>query len=503
MSSLGQWLEQAARRRPRGVLLSDGSRGLASGRVVAQADAIAAQLARGAGPLSLASRLDNGIDALLLDFAVRVAGGVHVPLPPYFSPPQVAHALADSGASWLVLPSQMPAPGPDWVEASLPFLGQSRGWRRAVAAPARWPAGTACITYTSGTTGQAKGVCLDEPTLLAVARSLSAAMAPLSPRRHLCALPLATLLENVGAYAALASAAEIRLPGLAELGYSGASGLQPQRLLACIERYRPHSMILVPQLLDGLLQAVEDGGRPAPGLRCVAVGGAHVPQSLRARAALAGIPLFEGYGLSECGSVVCLNRPGASRPGSVGKPLPHVRLRVDAEGEVHVAGTSFLGYLDGPAAGDEVATGDIGRLDADGFLHLLGRRRHVFITSYGRNVAPDWIEAELCASPLIAQAVVDGEARPRNIAVVVPRDPRSSDADLRQAVDAVNARLPDYARIAEVLRSPEPFTPTNGLATANGRVRRDRVLAHFADGIARRFGRRVGAPNSPTLEATA
>ncbi|HEX5768353.1 MAG TPA: long-chain acyl-CoA synthetase, partial [Burkholderiales bacterium] len=118
------------------------------------------------------------------------------------------------------------------------------------------------------------------------------------------------------------------------------------------------------------------------------------------------------------------------------------------------------------------ASGDLGRIDEEGYLYVDGRRKHVLITSYGRNVSPEWPEAELLAGPAIAQAAVFGEAQPRLCALVVPA-PGASAAAVEAQVRAANARLPDYAQIAAWLRADAPFTSQNGYATANGRARRD------------------------------
>jgi long-subunit acyl-CoA synthetase (AMP-forming) len=120
-------------------------------------------------------------------------------------------------------------------------------------------------------------------------------------------------------------------------------------------------------------------------------------------------------------------------------------------------------------------TGDLGRLDDEGFLYIEGRRKHVLITSYGRNVSPEWPEAELLAGGAIAQAAVFGEARPALCALAVPAGPAVEDAAIEAQVQSANRRLPDYARVGRWLRADAPFTPQNGLATPNGRVRRDAV----------------------------
>lgn len=431
----------------------------------------------------IASRLDNGPDWVALDLAIRVLGRVHVPLPTFFSTAQLDHALRTAGAGALVLPREAPRPAMLASACASP-LGERLRVLSFAPVPVALPPGTACITFTSGTTGAPKGVCLDEEVLLAVAHALADAPAPLDPRSHLCLMPLSTLLENIaGVYAAMIRGATMLVPSLAEVGYTGASGLDMPTLIACLHRYAPESAILFPALLQGLVHAAEQGVPLPSSLAFVAVGGAPAGAALIERAIAVGLPVFEGYGLSECASVVCLNRPGARRPGSVGRPLPHTRVSV-VDGELIVDGPRALGYLGGAALpAGPVATGDLGFIDDDGFVHVTGRRKHMFITAFGRNVSPEWVEAELAQHPAIAQAVVHGEARPVNVAIIVPRDPHASEDDLRAALEAVNPRLPDYARVRLLVRAEAPFTPASGLATANGRPIREAILARHRDAI--------------------
>lgn len=429
----------------------------------------------------VASWLDNGATWVAVDLALRRLGRVHVPLPPYFSPAQAAHALDAAGVGALVSAIRQPVPAgfrPAAVQGSAVVLVRPPP---AVALPA----GTAVVTFTSGTTGRAKGVCLSEAHLLQVATSLHEATASVAPQRHLCALPMATLLEQVGGiYGGLLAGAELCVPGLEALGYSGAAGLDPARLAACLARHRPDSLVLVPQLLDALVSLVEAGAVDPSALRFVAVGGARVGERLLARAAAAGLPVCEGYGLTECGSVVCLNRPGEQRPGSVGRALSHCSVSV-VDDELVVHGPCLLGYA-GEACAQPAPThwrtGDLARIDADGYVHLEGRLSDRFVTAYGRNVAPDWVEAELLAEPEIRQALVWGEALPVNLAIVVA-DPATSQQRLDAALARANARLPDYARVSVLLRGREAFTAANGQLTANGRLRRLAILQDYASAI--------------------
>jgi long-subunit acyl-CoA synthetase (AMP-forming) len=206
------------------------------------------------------------------------------------------------------------------------------------------------------------------------------------------------------------------------LGIHGASGVDVPRLLTCLASRQPHSLILVPQLLLLLVSAAEQQAFDPRPLRFAAVGGARVSEALLQRAQRAGVPVYEGYGLSECASVVCLNRPSARRHGSVGQPLPHVQVRLADDGEVLVKGSTLLGYLgEASHSAEWWPSGDLGEFDAEGFLYLKGRKKHQFVTSFGRNVNPEWVEAELTQRGLIAQAFVWGEAMPSNWPMPLPR----------------------------------------------------------------------------------
>ena len=414
---------------------------------------------------------DNGDDWAVADLAAAWAGVTLVPLPAFFTGEQLRHAVAATGmdALYCDAPRVARALGFHPSRPDIPLF-------RREAVPVSLPRGTAKVTFTSGTTGTPKGACLSAAGQRAVAHSIAEATRDIGIERHLCLLPLAVLLENVaGIRAALAAGARFIAPPLAEVGMSGATGFDPHACLAALDRHEAHSAIVLPQMLLALACALE-AGAPRPGtLRFLAVGGARVSPELIARARDAGLPVYEGYGLTECASVVALNTPRADRRGSVGRPLSHLRVRISAEGEIHVSGGGFLGYAGSDHYGTEwLPTGDLGRLDSEGFLHVEGRRRNVLITSFGRNVAPEWPEAELLAGGALAQAAVFGEGRPHLCAVLVA-SPSVSDGVIAKQVGAANERLPDYARIAHWVRAAAPFGSHNGLATANGRVRREAI----------------------------
>lgn len=433
-------------------------------------------LLRESGVAVFALALENGPHALFWDLAALFAGITCVILPPFFSPAQRVHCLQQSGAALVVAEEALA----DELQAC-GYRLDGQFWRPQQAAQGLPIApGTAKITYTSGTTGSPKGVCLSGEAMLRVARELEQVSRAKAPQQYLAVLPLAVLLENLGIYAALLAGATVSLPSQRQLGISGASGVDWPRLLGMLMARGAQSLILVPQLLLGLVTAIERGAVPASGFRFIAVGGAKVSPDLLQRAARAGLPVFEGYGLSECASVVCLNRPEANRPGSVGRPLPHVQVRLAEDGEVLVQGTTLNGYLGEPAfSGQWWPTGDIGEFDADGYLYLRGRKKHQFVTSFGRNVNPEWVEAELTQRGVIAQAFVHGESLPRNVALLWPLDPACPDDVLASSVAEANQSLPDYARVSSWVRLDQPFTPANGLLTANGRPRREAILARY------------------------
>jgi long-chain acyl-CoA synthetase len=429
----------------------------------------------------LATLVDNGPAWVAADLATLECGAVHVPLPAFFTPAQHAHALTATAADALLVPRS--AAG---AFTPLGFAADARAWpggdglallRRTVA-PSVFPAGTAKVTFTSGSTGNPKGVCLDRDGMLSVAHGVAEATADLGITRHLCALPFAVLLENVaGVLAPLLRGGTCVVLPVAEVGLTGSSAFDPAALHQAVVRHAAQSVILLPQMLRAWAAWLHAKRVEAPrSIRLVAVGGAPVGTRLLLQARALGLPAYEGYGLSEGGSVQTLNLPGADRPGSAGRVLPHARVRIGPDGEIEIGGPLFLGYLGGRGTRPRWwRTGDLGELDADGFLHVRGRRKNVLITAFGRNISPEWVETALRAHPAIAQAVVFAEGEPALSAVLWPSALDTPDTNLAAAVAAANAELPDYARVLHWVRARAPFDAPSGMATANGRPRRDAI----------------------------
>ncbi|MYN13143.1 AMP-binding protein [Pusillimonas sp. TS35] len=453
------------------------SYGALSERVRGHADRLVAH-----GTRVAASLLDNGPGWIIHDLACLRASVVHVPLPLFFTPEQWGATLNAAGVDTVI------ASGP--LGAVLAAFGFERAgalpagqflFRRT--ADASLPAGTAKITFTSGSTGSPKGVCLAASDMLAVAAGVAQATKPLAVRRHLTALPLAILLENIaGVYAPLMEGAAVVVRPLGEVGLQGSSHFDPGLFHEALNGCGAHSVIVMPQMLRAYAGWLQAARAAAPGaLRLMAVGGAAVGAQVLGAARSQGIPAFEGYGLSEACSVQTLNLPDADCSGSAGRPLPHARVRIADDGEIEVAGCQALGYLGQPFARREwLATGDLGFLDDAGFLHIRGRKKNVLVTGFGRNVSPEWIEAQLASQPAVAQAVVLGDGQPALGAVLWPLGDASDDV-LRACIDRVNQDLPDYARIGPWMRAHADFSTASGLATANGRPRRDAVAAMHAE----------------------
>jgi long-subunit acyl-CoA synthetase (AMP-forming) len=457
--------------------LEDGERRLTYGELCNLVEAERQWLAAN-GVQRCALLADNGCGWAIADLALLAAGIVNIPLPVYFVNSQIRHVLDDAGVAFIFTdrPEQL------CREHDCARVGQSRSsgltlLRRSTAHGPALPAGTLKITYTSGSTSEPKGVCLSGHALQRVSASLHAALGNLHLERHMCLLPLATLLENIaGIYVPLLLGIQSVLRPASAIGMSY-GGLDAPRLLSALCDAQPSSLVLVPELLRLLVGTAQRGWQPPASLKFIAVGGASVPAALLEQATALGLPVFEGYGLSECASVVCLNLPGASRPGSVGRPLSHARVRVDQNGELHVAGAVMSGYLGAaPVAADEIATGDLGEIDADGFVRVRGRVKNLIITSMGRNIAPEWPEMELKGEPVIAQAMVYGEARPFLTALLSPVSAQVTHEMLAAAVQRANSRLPDYARVRAWALFPETPSVDNGLLTANGRLRRAALI---------------------------
>jgi long-chain acyl-CoA synthetase len=432
--------------------------------------------------------LHNGPAWVITDLALLYKNVLSVPIPSFFSESQVSHLVDDAKIEAVI--TDQPEPWrvryPEAGVVSIQIAGEFCYWIR-IARRKRVLvlSDTVKVTYTSGTTGEPKGVCLSATTLGKVTRSLCDVTQSGRRDRTFALLPFSILLENIACiYVPLMTGGCCLAYSLEQSGVSRANHFDMEKLLVLLDQTRPTGLVLIPQLLLAMVQACEVGLSVPDSLRFVAVGGAPTSQGLLSRARRYGIPVYQGYGLSEAGSVVCLNTPDHHREGSVGQCLPHVSVRFADDGEILLSGKLFNGYIGGDSMSDTQGypTGDIGYADAEGFVFLTGRKKSLFVTAYGRNVSPEWIEKELIAQPLIAQAAVFGEARPFNVAIIVARE-GAADPDVAASIAQVNQNLPEYARITCNIVAKEPFGMDNGELTATGRLRRSVIASRYKDAL--------------------
>ena len=461
------------------IALADGRQTLSyamlEARIRQTADTLRAVLPV-AGPVALCA--DNSIAWILIDLALGQMERTIVPIPLFFTPEQRAHALAQTAASVLITDAP---PLPDGADPLIAIADTVLLVTPLPGGPDSLPARTAKVTYTSGTTGQPKGVCLSQSGLEQVCLSLVEAIGGEYAGTHLAVLPLAVLLENVaGLYTTLIAGGRYHVLPQAAIGFGRSFVPDYAALAGALGTTASTSIIVVPEILRGLMAVMASERIALPAMKLVAVGGARVSPALLSQADQLGLPVYQGYGLSEAASVVTLNTPRNNRKGSAGKLLPHAPLHVDEQGDIHVRVPAFLGYIGDQLQIQTHRTGDVGRIDAEGYLHIEGRRSNVIITSFGRNVSPEWVESELLSHPAIGQAFVFGEAHPALGALIVPSSAGISDNDIAAAIASANAALPEYAHVkhwAKVF----PFTPASRQLTPNGRLRRPEIASAHGD----------------------
>jgi long-subunit acyl-CoA synthetase (AMP-forming) len=394
------------------LAVSDRYGQLSRGELFARVTALAADLK--GQPRTIGIYAPNGLGWVIAQLACALAGKIVVPLPTFFSPMQLGHVVRDASVELILVSEQTAALA---VQSGAPT--HMIDVHRSGADLPDAIDGFGQIIYTSGSTGQPKGVRHQSGQIAWSAAALGTATAASATDTYLSVLPLPLLLETlcsifiptlIGAYVHFDT-------GLAEqVGRGDASGIAK-----AFEIHRPTMSVLVPQLLKHWVAELQGSGQFAPSsLRFVAVGGAPVPRQVANAAWRLGIPVHEGYGLSECCSVVAVNRPKERRPGTVGQPLSGLSVSID-DGEIVVDGPSITdGYLGQGPAKRPWRTGDLGEIHQDGFVTVHGRKDSLLVTSFGRNVSPEWIETMLLADPRIALCTVAGHGEPHLTVLLIP-----------------------------------------------------------------------------------
>jgi fatty-acyl-CoA synthase len=403
---------------------------------------------RWAGALHALGTRPGGIVAVLagnrrevveLFFACGRVGAALLPLNWRLSPAELAGVLEDARPDLLLGEDRFRAaaeeavralsPAPRWVALDAPApTGEPRAERPAA------PDDPHLVLYTSGSTGRPKGAVLPRRQIFWNAVATATAW-ELSPRD---VAPVSTPLFHTGGWNVFAT----------PLWHRGGTvvlfdAFEPDGFLEGVEEEGCTVALTVPTQLLMLLESPR-WGRPLPALRFFISGGAPCPHSLMERVRSAGYRFREGYGLTECGPncFALSDAEAARKPGSVGRPVPFLEMRLDAgdgreaevdePGELLLRGPQlFAGYLRAPEKTAEVMTpdgwlrtGDLARRDADGVYAICGRRKEMFISG-GENVFPGEVETALSDHPGVAEVVVVGVPDPRwgevGRAFVVPR----------------------------------------------------------------------------------
>ncbi|MGV0806558.1 AMP-dependent synthetase/ligase [Mycolicibacterium setense] len=405
----------------------------------------------------VALMLSNRPEHWLADLAVLHAGGVPSTFYPTLTPEQVRSQAAHARISTAVI--EGPAQLEQWSRAlTLPELRRvivldpssqletsdvaqqsySKTLRRGAELLSEVPNvvtervgrirpdHAATIIFTSGTTGEPKAVPLTHRNLIAVVSGTEDAASISQPYRTISHLPTAHIVDRI---------ASIYL--LLLLGGQVAFSPMPDGLNRVVARLRPTTFVGVPRIWEKQLARLERLDREHPDedgltlagldhLRLAVTAGAPISADVVDRLHGLGLKLVDMWGLTEAAGVICTSKAEDVRAGSVGKSLPSTEIRVAADGELLVRGPQISpGYLrpDGavmPITDAEgwFATGDIGDIDADGYLRIRDRKKNIIITSGGKNISPSAIESLLTSSPLIAQALAFGDRRPYVVALL-------------------------------------------------------------------------------------
>jgi long-chain acyl-CoA synthetase len=524
---------------------------------------------------------ENGPHWPTVDFASLCMGAVLVPVYPTLLAEGAAYIVNDSGAKvlfiqgeqrtrdLLALRQQMPqlqhvvridgAPAGGLTSLDA-LLGQGAGADAAAfEAEARKakPEDLATFIYTSGTTGNPKGVMLTHGNIASNVSDGAECIAVLPEYTALSFLPLSHSFERTVDY--------IYFYRGASIAYAESVNTVPQNLVET----RPHVFVSVPRVYEKFQARVLDtvskspswrqklfhwglglgreampyrlkGQRP-PGLLGAKLavadrlvfskiktrlggrfvfavsGGAPLARELAEFFWAAGVPIYEGYGLTETSPVLTVNTPQHARLGSVGRAIPKVQLQIASDGEILAKGPNIMkGYWNNPEATAETIdregwfhTGDIGHLDEEGFLFITDRKKELIVNAYGKNIAPAPIENALKASRYISQAVVLGDKRKFLTALLVPDLEAlrpwargqgvafGTDAELVAAqpvralfaaeVEPVNAKLARYERIQAWDLVPVEFTIEGGELTPTQKVKRRVINTKYKDVIDRLY----------------
>lgn len=436
----------------------------------------------------------NSSDWLVADMACLFAGITALPLPLAFSQAQAEH-LAERCDGFLVDIAGERTLSERW-KLDLPEHRLRRISEPAAQQPLLWEpdadsAWICKIIHTSGTTSRPKGVRLSTAAVGAVLTSLRQQMPANAHRRYLSLVPLSLLLEQVtAAYLPLLSGGVVHfLPEDEPL--LGEPGTSPQRLIEWILRVEPTALTVPPVMLNRFYEQLGQGNAHSEHLAWylrsgvhITCGGAAVGIDILNALVEDGIPIYQGYGLSENASVVSMNTAQHQRLGSVGRPLPHVQVRIGADQTIEVKSSSlFSGYsgMDPSACSmsDDgwMDTGDLGELDADGFLYVRGRKKNVICLPNGRNVSPEQVELEYREFPGVRDAAVFFDETHGLVALLCVE----STPDHAELASWSARRFSDIERPSRLWLLSKDDPLLEQLYTVTGRPKRDDIATVFSE----------------------
>jgi long-subunit acyl-CoA synthetase (AMP-forming) len=359
------------------------------------------------------------------------------------------------------------------------------------------------LIYTSGTTGPPKGVELTHANMLAELRGVHAAVPLESGGRWVSFLPSAHVADRWGSH----------YSALMTYGHTVTPVADPTQVFAVVAQVRPTLFGGVPRVWEKLKAALEASGAaalPADELkarlgldeaRWLATGAAPMPVEVLEFFAARGMPICEVWGMSETSCIATTNRPGATKLGSVGQPLDGMELWIADDGELLVRGPLVMaGYRNRPDLTAQaidpdgwLRTGDVGRIDDDGYLWIVDRKKELIINAAGKNISPANIEALLKSSgPLIGQACVIGDRRPYIVALLVldpdtgaGLDPADADvvARVQAEVDAANAHLSRVEQVKRFRVLPAEWLPGGDELTPTMKLKRRPIATKYAGEI--------------------
>ncbi|HLA30523.1 MAG TPA: AMP-binding protein, partial [Pseudomonas sp.] len=368
------------------------------------------------------------------------------------------------------------------------------------------------ILYTSGTTGQPKGVMLSAKAF-AVAGGCSVKELQITEQdQYFSYLPLSHAAERfLVEINSLYSGGRVAFVESLETFASDLRHVRPtvffsvprlwtrfqQGVLEKLPQARLARLLRIP-LIGGLVARKIRRGLGLDRARILVSGAAAIPRALLDWYQSIGLTLCEGYGMTEHLAYCCFNRPGQVRFGTVGRPMPGNELRIAADGEILLRCPSLmLGYYLDPEKTAETITdgwlhtGDKGEVDAEGYLKITGRVKDIFKTSKGKYVAPAPIEGEIAKNLWVEQVCLMGSNLDQPLALIelspVAREqPREQVArDLEQTRQQLNGQLQAHERISHFVLVSEAWTVDNGCMTPTMKIRRNVLEARFAAELAK------------------